>query len=503
MAAKFVWGLGKALISAGQDLSREHPMATSSERYELLSPEDVNEIDRAGRGILERVGIRILDSTYLDLLGKAGARVDNKAQRARFEGEWLDEALSKAPRLFTLCSRDGENDIELGGGKVFFANGGRVFRILDMGTGGYRLTLLRDVAHTAALVDHLDHLGFYIIACQAHDAAPNVYHLNDFYHAFNHTTKHVMGGCDTFEGVRQMWELSSLIAGGEEKLRERPFVSVITNPISPLTVEATTLQMLHFCSTHGIPVTCAPAPISGVTAPATLAGTLSQMHAEALAGVALVQIFAPGAKVLYGAVPTAMDLRTMEYTMGSVEMAMMNASAVQLARRYRLPIYASAGVTESKRPDVQAGVEKAFSSLMVAMAGADCIHLAAGMLDSGNSISYEQYAIDNEIIGMIHRVLAGIRVNEDTLGLEVIERIGPGGNYVLEDHTVEHMMREFFYPSLGVRHSFDIWEQRGRPSMLSRARELVEGILADGEEGLLDQELIAEIHKDFPGIQNI
>jgi trimethylamine--corrinoid protein Co-methyltransferase len=478
-------------------------MAASAEYYSMLSAEGINEIDRVGRRILERVGIRILDSTYLDLLSRAGARVDYENQRVRFEGEWLDEVLSKAPRRFCLCSRDGENDIELGDGKVFFSNGGRVFRILDMGTGGYRLTLLRDVAHSAALVDHLDHIRFYIIACQAHDAVPQTYHLNDFYHAFNHTTKHVMGGCDTFDGVRQMWELSSLIAGGEEKLRERPFVSVITNPISPLTIESTTLHTLRFCATHGIPVTCAPAPICGATAPATLAGTLSQMHAEALAGVALVQVFAPESRVLYGAVPTAMDLRSMEYTMGSVEMAMMNSSAVALARRYTLPIYASAGVTESKQPDIQAGVEKAFSSLLVAMAGADCIHLAAGMLDSGNSISYEQYAIDNEIIGMIYRVLAGIKIDEDTLGLEVIEKVGPGGNYVLEDHTVDHMMSEFFYPNLGVRHNFDIWEEKGRPSMLSRAREVVEEIIAAGEEGLLDPDMIAEIREAFPGIQNI
>ena len=120
-----------------------------------------------------------------------------------------------------------------------------------------------------------------------------------------------------------------------------------------------------------------------------------------------------------------------------------------------------------------------------------------------HSISYEQYAIDNEIIGIVHRVLSGIKVNEDTLGLEVIESVGPGGNYVLQDHTVEHMMNEFFYPDLGVRHSFDIWEEKGRPSMLSRAKELVEKILEEGKEGLLDPDLIAEINKAFPGIQNI
>jgi trimethylamine--corrinoid protein Co-methyltransferase len=312
-----------------------------------------------------------------------------------------------------------------------------------------------------------------------------------------------MGGCDDLHGAEQMWELASIIAGGEDKLREKPFVSVITNLISPLTIEANSLNILHFCTTHGIPVTCAPAPIAGATSPATLAGTLSQMHAEALAGVAIAQVFAPGAKVLYGAVPTTMDLRNMEYTMGSVEMTMMNAAAVQLAKCYDLPIYASGGLTEAKRPDIQAGIEEGFSNLTVAMAGADCIHLAAGMLDSGNSISYEQFVIDNEIIGMIQRILRGIKVNEATLGFDVIEKVGPGGNYVTEDHTVEHMMDEFFYPNLSVRCNFDIWEERGRPDMLSRATDLVRKILREGQEGLLDHDLIAETKKAFPGSRRL
>jgi len=374
-----------------------------------------------------------------------------------------------------------------------------VFRILDMATSGYRLTLLRDVANTATLVDHLDNIRFYIIACQAHDMKPVNYHLLDFYHAFNHTTKHVMGGCDDLYGTKQMWKLATIIAGGEDRLRERPFVSVITNPISPLTIDANTLNILDFCTTHGIPVTCAPAPMAGATSPATLAGTLAQMHAESLAAVAITQVLAPGARVLYGAVPTAMDLRKMELTMGSVEMGMMNASAVELAKLYKLPIYASGGLTEAKRPDIQAGFEKHFSNLTVAMAGADCIHLTAGMLDSGNSISYEQFVIDDEIIGMIHRIQAGIEVNEDTLGFDVIESVGPGGNFVTEDHTVEHMMDEFFYPSLSVRCNFDIWEERGRPDMLSRANELVQKILDEGREGLLDLDLISEIKEAFPG----
>jgi trimethylamine--corrinoid protein Co-methyltransferase len=312
-----------------------------------------------------------------------------------------------------------------------------------------------------------------------------------------------MGGCDNLAGVQQVWGLASIIAGSDAKLKERPFVSIITNPISPLTVETHTLNILQFCCTKGIPVTCAPAPIAGATAPATLAGTLSQMHAEALAGVALTQVFAPGAKVLYGAVPTTMDLRNAEFTMGSVEMAIMSACAVRLAKLYHLPIYASGGVTESKTPDIQAGVEKTFSCLTTAMAGADCIHLAAGMLDSGNSISYEQYVIDNEVIGMIHRFMAGIRVDDATLAADVIAEVGPGGNFITNAHTLEHMMDEFFYPELEVRSNFDIWEQRGRPGMLSRAAEVVDRILEESRDGLMDRRVITKIKGAFAGLQNL
>lgn len=462
--------------------------------------EDLEELDRAGRWILERVGIRIKDRGYLDILSKAGADVSHEEAIVRFRANRLEEILRTAPSKFTLYSRDGKNDVRLGEEKVHFVNGGRVFRIIDPESGVHRPTTLRDVAQSAALVHHLDYIRFYIIACQAHDVPPQQYHLNDFCQALSNTTKHVMGGCGDLDGARQVWELARFVAGGEDRLADRPFVSVITNLMSPLTLDSTSLDILRFCCEHGIPVTCAPAPISGATGPASLAGTLAQMHAEALAGVALTQIFKPGAKVLYGAVPSAMDLRTMDFTLGSVETALMNAYAVRLAKLYKLPIYGTAGVTESKMPDVQAGIEKTLSKLVVALAGADCIHLAAGMLDSGNSIALEQFVIDDEIIGMIHRVLAGVGVNVDTLGLETIEAVGPGGNYVTEDHTIRHMMDEFLYPALAVRESFDLWETKGRPTMLSKATARVKEILGKNTGSMLGSEIAEAIKKTFPGI---
>jgi trimethylamine--corrinoid protein Co-methyltransferase len=312
-----------------------------------------------------------------------------------------------------------------------------------------------------------------------------------------------MGGCDTVDGVKQAWKLASFIAGGADKLKERPFVSVITNPISPLIVDSETLAILKFCAVNGIPVTCAPAPIAGATAPITLAGTLCQMHAEALAGAALTQLFAPGAKVLYGAVPSTMDLRHMDHAMGSVEVSMMNASAVRLAHYRHLPIYASAGVTEAKTPDIQAGCEKSFSNLLVAINGADLIHLAAGMLDSGNTISYAQFIIDNEIIGMVYRILNGIRTNKETVAYDTIKKVAPGGNYVMEDHTVEHMMEEFFYPGLCVRSTFDTWEKTRRPNMVGHAEERVKEILASDRKECLAPELIQEINRVFAELKNV
>ena len=377
-----------------------------------------------------------------------------------------------------------------------------MFQILDLPTGGFRPTLLRDVAITAALVDALDHIRFYVIACQAGDVAPDHYHLNDFYQAFLHTAKHVMGGVDNVKGLHTFYDLAVFIAGGEEAFAKKPFASVITNPISPLTLDQETTTILEFCALHGIPVTCAPAPISGATAPASLAGTLAQLHAEALMGVAMVQFFCPSAPVMYGAVASTMDLRRMDLAMGSVEAAMINTGAVALAKHYHLPIYASAGLTDSKLPDVQAGFEKGVSNLLLGMAGADYIHLAAGMIDSGNSISYEQYVIDNEILGMIERILAGIAVTPKTLGLACIEKVGPGGNYVLEDHTVDHMFSEFFYPDLAVRGQYDRWADIGKPTPLTRAREIVTRVL-DSHGHHLSPEVVMRIGKAFPQIQDI
>lgn len=468
----------------------------------MLSKKNIADIDAAARRILAETGIRIQDEVLVDRLKSDNAVSHEENDRQLVELAWLDEQLKAAPSRFTLFGRKKAFDLHLGSGHTYFGNGGRVFQILDLPTGGVRPTLLRDVASTAALVEALDHIRFYVVACQAADLEPEHYHLNDFYQAFLHTAKHVMGGVDSIKGAQQMYDLAVCIAGGEDQFRKKPFTSVIANPISPLTLDPETSKILEFCATHGIPLTCAPAPISGATAPASLAGTLAQLHAEALMGVALVQFFAKGAPVMYGAVASTMDLRRMDLAMGSVEAAMINTGAVALAHHYGLPIYATAGLTDAKLPDVQSGFEKGVSNLLLGMAGADYVHLAAGMIDSGNSISYEQYIIDNEILGMIERILKGISVTPETLGLSSIHEVGPGGNYIMEDHTIAHMFKEFFYPDLAIRGQYDRWTDLGKPTPLTRARSIVNNIL-DTHTVHLPPKMVLRMRQVFPDIIDI
>jgi trimethylamine--corrinoid protein Co-methyltransferase len=197
-------------------------MGMSYPFFNLLRAEDITAIDAKARQVLTEVGISITSEKYRCILEQLGARVFHDTKMVRFDGSWLDRQLDKAPTSFTLYSRDNRNNILMEGKRVHFGNGGRAFRILDLMHGGYRETLLRDIANSAALVQNLDRIQVYIIACQAHDILPEFYHVHDFYHAFNNTTKHVMGGCDTMEGAKQMYELACIIARSAVTIARAP-----------------------------------------------------------------------------------------------------------------------------------------------------------------------------------------------------------------------------------------------------------------------------------------
>jgi trimethylamine--corrinoid protein Co-methyltransferase len=224
---------------------------------------------------------------------------------------------------------------------------------------------------------------------------------------------------------------------------------------------------------------------------------LAQVHAEQLSGIVLTQLASPGSPVLYGAIPSMADLRTMAYVGGGIEFGLMNAAISQMAQSIGVPNYNSAALTDSKIPDIQAGYEKAFSVCLCAMAGSNYIHHAAGMLESMRTVAYEQYVIDNEIIGMALRLLQGIQVDDETLGYEAIREAGPSGNYLDSLHTVKFMRQEYFRQTLADRQTREAWEKSGALDGRARARQRAKEILRTHSPKGIDSKTDQEIRKKF------
>jgi trimethylamine--corrinoid protein Co-methyltransferase len=230
----------------------------------------------------------------------------------------------------------------------------------------------------------------------------------------------------------------------------------------------------------------------------TMAGTLVQTHAEELAAITIHQLSNPGAPVLYGGLPGMADMHSMGYQGGGVEFGMMQTAVHQLSDYVKVPNYASAGLSDSKIPDAQAGWEKAFTTALAVMGGNNYIHHAAGMLESMLCIAYEQYIIDDEIIGMASKILKGIEVDEDHLAFDAIKDVGPGGNYLMSHHTLRHIRSEYFQGNgVSDKTGREAWEINGSVETRNRARKIAKDLLTTSEQPKIAEDIAAEIRTKF------
>jgi trimethylamine--corrinoid protein Co-methyltransferase len=468
-------------------------MGLSGGIYKPLSKEKIETIHNASLTILEKIGFTYesgLDNT-LDLLEKAGINVDREHAGIKFHRDLVTEQVSKAPERVMLYSRNDKDDLDLTENKVHLGTGGAAIKILDLETGQARPTTLNDIYQIGRLVDKLDNIHFFLRPCIPTDIPESEYDVNMYYACLKSTGKHVMSGVNNEEGLHKIIELASLIAGGKEKLQEKPFISIITSfAISPLKLDTQTTLIMQEAIRNKIPVALSSAPMSGSTSLMTMAGTLAQLHAEQLAGICICQLTNPGAPLLYGGIPGMANLKTMGYLGGGVECGMMNAAIHQLADYINVPNYNSSGLTDSKIPDTQAGWEKAMTTLLAVMGGSNYIHHAAGMLESMIGVAYEQYVIDDEIIGMCCKVLKGIDVDEEHLALDVIESVGPGGNFMAAHHTMAHMRKEYFIGNgITDSRSRDKWEKQGSLDTRTRGREIAKKILSEDEKSYISEEV--------------
>ena len=469
--------------------------------YKPLSSEGIDTIHDASLTILEKTGITFesgLEDT-VKMLANAGAAVDYDGSRIRFPRELVLEQAAKAPSRVVLYARDGKNDLDLTEDRVHLGTGGAAVKILDLETGRPRSSTLRDLYEIGRLVDGLDHIHFFLRPCIPTDIPESAYDVNMFYACLKATGKHVMSGVNDEAGLERIVDMAAMLAGGNGQLMEKPFISVITSfSISPLKLCTQSTRIMQACNRRGIPVALSAAPMSGSTSPMTMAGTLAQLHAEQLAGITICQLTRPGAPLLYGGIPGMANMATMGYLGGGVECGMMNAAIHQLAAHISVPNYNSAGLTDAKLPDAQAGWEKAMTILLGAMGGSNYMHHSAGMLESMLTVAHEQFVIDDEIIGMACKVLKGIEVDADHLALETIDTVGPAGNFMMAPHTMTYMRREYFRGN-GVtdsrsRHQ---WEQGGSLDTRERARGIARKILAAQETPYIPETIDQAIREKF------
>jgi trimethylamine--corrinoid protein Co-methyltransferase len=468
--------------------------------YKPLRDEDVKRIHEASLQVLERTGIEVMPSECREIFRRAGAEIDEVNNRVFIPRGMVEDALAKARNEVVLCGRDPRHDIRLGGWRVHMGTGGAAIKVLDLNTGRVRKSTLADVARIGRLVDALDNIHFYLRACVARDIPTHLLDVNTYYAALTNTTKHVTGNCFTLKSARDVIELASMIVGSKEALRERPIVSFITSwTVSPLRYAPETVEVLTELARQEMPVFLSSAPQAGATSPAALAGTLVQINAEELSGITYTQLVKPGAPVILGYVPSVSDLRTGNFVGGSPEFALMQAAVAQLGRFYDLPVYNSSGLTDSKLPDIQAGYEKGISSMAAALAGANYIHHSAGFLESMLTVAYEQYVIDDDINGSVMRAVRGIEVTDETLSVDVIDRVcrAGEGHFLGEQQTLELMTTEYYYPHSGDRGTREKWRADGRLDMRARARQKARRILETHQPEPIPPEIDAAIRERF------
>jgi trimethylamine--corrinoid protein Co-methyltransferase len=471
--------------------------------YKPLSKHDIQNIHTTVIRTFNEIGVQVNHGDARRIFKKAGADVDEDSRVVKFPQDMVMELVEKAPSEVNLCGRepDGSLDCTIGGTRVHLGTGGTALNVQDPGSTDSRPSELKDVVDMARLVDALDNIHFYMLNVLPNDVDSAHIDVNRFGAALNHTRKHIMGGVYSVEGIRNVIKMAEMIAGSPDTLRRRPFISMVTCIISPFKIDEDYGRLAIEVARNGIPLVVPAEPLCGATSPITLAGNLVVDCVDTLTGVMLTQLVNPGTPVLFGCISSITDLRDMKYLAGAVEMGLINAAAAQMAQFYKLPIYATAGMSDAKVNDAQAGYESAITNLLVALAGGNFIHDAAGFLEFCMTASYDKLVIDDEIIGMVMRAVEGVRVDEETLAFDLLKQVGPGGHFVSARHTRRHMRKEQFRPQLSDRENRSTWTASGAKDTRLRAAEKARQVLDAAPVPVIAEDVRRRIVDEIPGLE--
>ena len=467
--------------------------------YRPLSERNIEDIYQTSLRLLAELGMSEVPKNLSEKLLAAGAE-DTGRGRIEFPPALVEEAIDRAAKKFVLHGRDEDRSIEVGGQKVYFGTGGAAVQTLDMDSGLYRPSTLRDLHDFTRLQDHLANVSWFTRCCIATDVVDNFdLDVNTAYALIKNTTKPVATAFTLAEHIAPIVQILDIAAGGEGAFSKRPFLKAHISPvISPMRFAEDAVDVVFGCIAHNIPISCITAAQAGATAPATLAGFLAQSLAETLASLVMVHAIKPGHPMIFSNWPLVIDLRTGAFSGGSGESAVLNAASAQVSNWLGLPSGVASSMTDSKAIDAQYGAEKGITAMATALAGGNLIYESSGMTASLLGASFEGFVLDDEMHSNIYRALRGIEVSPENLGFDAIcEAVLGEGHFLGGAHTLAAMERDYFYPSLANRDEPRTWQASGAPDAWEIAKSRAKDILDSHHPKYLSSQQDHQIRAQF------
>jgi trimethylamine--corrinoid protein Co-methyltransferase len=476
-------------------VTEQIPIETVRPTLRVLSDEQIGAIHNTSLDILGRTGIVMKNRAARELLLQTGAW--ESGDRIKIPELVVMDALASAPSRIPMHDRLGQLTMPLEDGKVFFGPGSDCPFTIDVETGERRQPVLQDLERIARLCDGLDQMDFIMSMGTPTDVPTLDHYFHSFVAMIRGSVKPNVYTARDRADMEDIFQIACAIAGGEAELREKPFLMLYAEPISPLLFNDESVDKLLFCAERGIPVTYPPSPNTGGGGPVTLAGALALGNAEILVGLILTQLVRPGTPFLYGMNTAALDMKSAIVAYGAPEWPLGMVACADLGRYYGLPVWGAAGATDSKVVDAQAGME-ATVTVMAAFLSRCNLNHDVGYIEYGSTSSMEMLVVADEIIREIRYVAGGIEVSERTLAREAIHRARPGGGFLADDHTLDNWKWAQWRPGLIDRMRYDTWVKKGSKDMTTRANERAREILDEHEVPPLPDEaeqVISEILK--------
>jgi trimethylamine--corrinoid protein Co-methyltransferase len=458
--------------------------------FQMFSEDQIEEILHATFDVMRTVGYKVLHPGARQMLKQAGAIVNEET--VKVPEHIVRQCLLTAPRSWTIFDRNGRRAMEVTGRKSYYGTSTAAPNTIDARTGDYRLTQLSDIADGARIADALDHIDFVMPFGSSQDVPAEACDLHEFPAMVANTTKPIVFIGYSGRGVERVYEMAAAVVGGLERLQERPFVMAYPEPIAPMVYPAEVIDRLFAAADLGMPQIPGASVMLGATGPMTVAGATVQAMAESLMCLTLAQLRQPGCPVALSTNMGIMDMASGLSIYGEPTKSTALCAHAQVAQYLGLPTWGLAGATDSKMLDAQAGMEATFHIMVQALAGVNLIH-DVGYTDSAMCCSARQLVFGNQVVGMVKHFMRGITVNRDTLAREVIEAVGPGGEYLTQKHTLDHFRSQLWQSKLMDRQPRKKWEAAGAKTLETAVQEEIDRILIDHQPWALDGSIMEEL----------